>query len=121
MNWRVEEMLNGIKVKFCRHDYIYETLDYEGFIFRCSKCGKGIRITYDSIERKLVENKLSPCQNYPISELHLPSSYQPSLVTYYRGRYVEKTICWFYRKYGVLISQYGIQKWGVSKEVREQP
>ena len=120
MNWRVEEVLSGIKAKFCRHDYIYETIGDGGFIFHCSKCGKGIRIAFEIIESKLVENKLEPCLNYPISELYLPSSYQPSLATYYCGRYVEKTICWFYRKYGVLISQYGIQKYGVSKEVREQ-
>lgn len=122
MNWRVEEVLNGIKAKFCRHDYIYETIEKAklrtNFIFRCSKCGKGLRIGIPEIEMRLECSKLDPCKKYPMSELYLPSYYCGD--RYYVGRHVEKVIVEYYRKYGVLISQYGVQKYGVSKEVREQ-
>lgn len=120
MNWRVEEVLSGIKAAFCKHDYIYEQLadGRRFFIFRCSKCGKGIKIKISEIENRLEELKLEPCKKYPVGELYLPSFYCGD--TYYVGRHIEKAIVEYYRKYGVLISQYGIQKYGVSKEVREQ-
>lgn len=122
MNWRVEEVLNGTKAKFCRHDYIYETTEKTkarvNFIFRCSKCGKGLRIGIPEIETRLECTKLDPCKKYPVSELYLPSYYYGD--THYCGRNVEKVIVEYFRKYGVLISQYGVQKWGFSKEVREQ-
>lgn len=121
MNWRIEEVLNRVKAKFCRHDYIYETKEETklgmSFIFRCSKCGKGLRIGIREIETRLECTKLEPCKKYPVGELYLPSFYCDN---HYVGRHVEKVIVEYYRKYGVLISQYGIQKYGVSKEVREQ-